>query len=168
MKNIMRYLVLLLVVAGMLLGAVGCKKLSPDDIETQALAVQFMQAIFVSHDANLAMTFVVPITTYGYVTTKIVEDTVAAEIKNQCTTPSDSVLPGAPAADVTIPEISATDTAKGITARTAWLVSSKFRCGTQGRDADRISVVYLEKVNGKWGVAKVDWQRGLGMQSPAG
>ena len=168
MKRVMRCLVLLLVVAGIVFGAAGCRKASPDDIETQALAKQFMQAIFVSHDSALAMSLVVPIDTYGYVTTKIVEDTVAAEISNKCSTPLESVQSGAPGGDVTIPDISTNDTSKGITARTAWLVSSKFRCGTQDRDADRTSVVYLEKVNGKWGIAKVDWQTGLGVQSPAG
>ncbi|MHB1355538.1 MAG: hypothetical protein ACYCZF_06140 [Anaerolineae bacterium] len=168
MKHMMRYLILLLVVAGMILGAIGCKKLSPEDIETQALAKQFMEAVFVEQDAIKAMTFVVPISTFGYVTAQIVEDTVAAEIKNSCVTTPDSVLPGSLSGDVTISEITATDGTKGITARTAWMVSSKFKCGGQGRDGDRISVVYLEKVNGTWGVAKVDWQRGLGMQSPAG
>jgi hypothetical protein len=168
MKHMLRYLVLFLIVTGIILGTTGCKKLTPDDIETQALAKQFMEAVFVSHDPVLAMTFVVPITTFGYVTTQIVEDTVAAEIKNSCITTPDSVLPGSLSGDVTVPELTAADGTKGITARTAWMVSSKFKCGNQGRDADRISVVYLEKVNGKWGVAKVDWQRGLGMQSPAG
>lgn len=74
--------------------------------------------------------------------------------------------PGAPGGDITIPDVSATDTSKGITARTAWLVSSTYRCGTQSKNADRLSIVYLEKVNGKWGISKVSWQSWLGPTNP--
>ena len=166
MKRALRDALVVLIVAGVVLAAMGCRKASPDDAETMALAKQFMEAVYVSHDSALAMSLVVPIDTYGYVTTKIVEDTVATEIKNKCITPLESVQPGALSGDVTIPDISATDTSKGITARTAWLVSSKYRCGTQARDADRLSIVYLEKVNGKWGISKVSWQSGLGPTNP--
>ena len=165
MKRVLQVVMVLLVIAGVVMAAVSCKKLSPDDAETMALAKQFMEAVYVSHDSALAMSLVMPIDTYGYVTTKIVEDTVATE-KNKCITPLESVQPGALSGDVTIPDISATDTSKGITARTAWLVSSKYRCGTQARDADRLSIVYLEKVNGKWGISKVSWQSGLGPTNP--
>ena len=166
MKHMIRCLVLVLVIAGVVLAAMGCKKASPDDAETQAIAKQFMEAVFVSHESALAMSLVVPIDTYGYVTAKVVDDILADEKKNKCSTPLESVQVGALSGDVTIPDITATDTSKGITARTAWLVSSKYRCGTQARDADRLSIVFLEKVNGKWGISKVSWQSGLGPTNP--
>jgi hypothetical protein len=168
MKHLMRYLVLSLIVSGMILSAAGCAKAGPDDAETQALAKQFMTDIFVNHDSASAFSLVVPITTYGYVTQKIVEDTVGSEVKKSCSTPAESVQVGRPGGDVDIAEVSEADSSKGITARTAWTVSSTFTCAGQGKPADRVSVVYLEKVNGKWGISKVDWATGLGQQSPAG
>jgi hypothetical protein len=168
MKRKLWVVMVILVAAGVALAVGGCKKASPDDAETQALARQFMEAVYVNHDPALAMSLVVPITAYGYVTTSVVESTVADEVNGKCSTPADSIQTGAPAGDVTIPDISTNDTAKGITARTAWMVSSTFLCTGQSKAADRTAVVFLEKVNGKWGISKVLWQTGLGPQSPAG
>jgi hypothetical protein len=162
MKHLLRSLVGLSIIVGMLLAPAGCKKANPDDPETQALAKQFIQAVYVSHDSALAMTFVVPITTYGYVNAKIVDDTIAAETKNKCSTPEESVLPGKPGDDVTIPELTDADASKGITARAAWAVASKYLCSGASKGIDRSSLVLLEKVNGKWGVAKVSWETGVG------
>ena len=100
------------------------------------------------------MSLVGPSQTYGYVTREIVESTIQDYVKKKCVTVGDSEGVGKPGADVVIPEISAADTAKGITARTAWLVASKYRCGTQNYDADHTTLVYLEKMNGKWGIMK--------------
>jgi hypothetical protein len=165
MKPNLRYLVLVLAAAGMIFSAAGCRKARPDDPETQALAKQFMTAVFVTHDAALAMSLVVPIDKYGYVTAKMLDDTVKNEIQKKCSTPAESVQVGAPGSDVEIPELSADDTARGITARTAWLVSSRFTCTGQTAAADRTTVVYLEQVNGKWGISQVLWAIGLGKQS---
>jgi hypothetical protein len=157
----LRRLVLTLGIIGMVLSVVGCKKLSADDLETQALARQFMQAVLVNHDAALAMTFVGPISTYGYVTRAMVDDIIATENKNKCATPPEGVQVGALPGDVSIPVITATDATKGITARAGWTVASTFKCSDKVVD-DRISIVLLEKVNGKWGIAKVTWQTGMG------
>ncbi|MHB1355537.1 MAG: hypothetical protein ACYCZF_06135 [Anaerolineae bacterium] len=161
MKASMRSFISGLIIVGLVLGVTGCRKASPDDAETQGLAKQFMQAVFVKHDSALAMSFVGPINTYTYVTQAMVDDIIATENKNRCTTPPESVQVGALPGDVTIPEITATDASKGITERTAWTVASVFECAG-GVTGDRISIVLLEKVNGKWGVAKVTWQTGMG------
>ena len=81
MQRTLRVAMVALIVSTIVLGAAGCKKANPDDPETQALAKQFMEAVYVSHDSVLAMSLVVPIDTYGYVTTKIVEDSVATTKK---------------------------------------------------------------------------------------
>jgi hypothetical protein len=162
MKRIIRWLVLWFVVAGMVFGITACRKTNPDDPETQALAKQFLEAVYVNHDGTLAMSFVVPITAFGYVNAKIIDDTIANEMKKKCSTPVESVSPGRPGDDVTIPELSSADAAKGITARVAWAVASKYLCAGQSSTADRSSLVMLEKVNGKWGIAKVSWEVGVG------
>jgi hypothetical protein len=162
MKSALRTLIIVLIAAGLVVVTAGCKKANPDDPETQAIARQFIEAVYVNHDSAQAMTFVVPITTYGYVNAKIVDDTIAAETKNKCSTPVESVLPGKPGDDVTIPELTDADANKGITARAAWAVASKYLCSGASKGIDRSSLVLLEKVNGKWGVAKVSWETGVG------
>ena len=160
MKRVIHVVALVAVVAGLVLGAPGCQKANPDDAETKAIARQFFGAVFNSHDADLAISLVGPIQTYGYVTRKIVDSTIQDFVKNKCATMLDSEQVGKPGSDVDIPEVSAADTAKGITARTAWFVASKYRCGTQNYDANHTSLVYLEKINGKWGVSKCNFYFG--------
>ena len=162
MKRMIRVVALVAVVAGLVLGAlVGCQKANPDDAETKAIAQQFFNAVFNTHDADLAMSLVGPIQTYGYVTREIVESTIQDYVKKKCVTVANSEGVGKPGADEVIPEISAADTAKGITARTAWLVASKYRCGSQSYDADHTTLVYLEKMNGKWGITKCQMYFGI-------
>jgi hypothetical protein len=168
MKQLLRCLFLLLIGTVMVSGVAGCKKANPDDPETQALAKQFIEAVYVNHDSSQAMSLVVPITNYGYVSAKIIDETIAAETKKKCSTPVESVSPGRPGDDVTIPELSEADAAKGITARAAWAVASKYLCAGQSTTADRSSLLMLEKVNGKWGVAKVSWETGVGESHPFG
>lgn len=161
MAKVMRIVVLVAVIAGLVFMATGCKKASPDDAETSAMAQQFFDAVFNAHDADLAMTFVGPIQTYGYVTREVVEGTISDYVTKKCKTVADSESVGKPGADVTIPEITDADAAKGITDRTAWLVASKYRCGTQGYDADHITLVFLQKINGKWGVSQCQMYFGV-------
>jgi hypothetical protein len=161
MKLNFRYSVLLVIVMCIVMSVMGCRKLSPEDLETQALAKQFMQAVYINNDSALAMTFVGPITTYGYVTPKMVDDIIATDTKDRCTTPPESLQVSALDIDMKVPELTASDGAKGITLRTGWKVSSTIRCAGQ-KDDLRVSIVELEKVNGKWGVGRVTWQTGMG------
>jgi len=155
MKRMIHGMALVALIAGLVLGAlVGCQKANPDDTETQALAKQFVNAVFDTHETDLAMSFVGPIRTYPYVTREDVESTIQDFVKKRCATVANSEGVGKPGADLFIPEISAADTAKGITARIAWLVASKYRCGSQNYDADSITLVFLEKINGKWVITK--------------
>ena len=114
----------------------------------------FVNAVFDTHETDLAMSFVGPIRTYPYVTREDVESTIQDFVKKRCATVANSEGVGKPGADLFIPEISAADTAKGITARIAWLVASKYRCGSQNYDADSITLVFLEKISGKWVITK--------------
>jgi hypothetical protein len=161
MKKLVHILALLFVIAGLMMGASSCKKANPDDAETQTIAKQFFEAVFTAHDTDLAMTFVGPIQTYGYVTRDVVDGTIQDYIKKKCATVANSTSIGKPGSDVTIPDITAADSAKGITARTAWLMASKYRCGTQSYDADHLTLVYLEKINGKWGISKCEMYSGV-------
>ena len=154
MIRAMRIVIIGLVIAGMVLVALGCKKANPDDAVTQALAKQFVEVVFLKQDATLAMSLVGPIQTYGYVTTKLVDDTIADLKKDKCVTDPASVQIGKPASDVDIPVVSDADAAKGITARTAWVIASNYTCATDKIPFYRYSIIWLEKVNGKWGVAK--------------
>jgi hypothetical protein len=157
-----RVLVWLVAMAALLVTAAGCKKANPDDAETQALARQFITTIYVNHDATTAMSLVVAIANFGYITEKIVQDTIDADVKNRCSVAAESVLPGPTGDDVTIAEIRDSDTDRGITERTAWVVASKAKCAGSGSTVDRTAIVFLEKVNGKWGVSKVSWEIGGG------
>jgi hypothetical protein len=161
MKQARCGLILSLLIACLLAGAIGCKKANPDDIETKAIALQFFKAIFNTHDADLAMSVVGPIQTFGFVTRDIVESTIDDYVKNRCTTIANSVSVGQPGSDVIIPEITEADAAKGITARAAWFVASKYRCGSQSYDADHITLVHLNKIDGKWGISKAEMYFGV-------
>ncbi|MHB1355740.1 MAG: hypothetical protein ACYCZF_07160 [Anaerolineae bacterium] len=161
MKRVIHVAVLLVVITGLVFTAAGCKKASPDDAETSAIARQFFDAVFNTHDADLAMSLVGPIQTYGYVTREIVESTINDYVTKKCRTVADSESVGKPGADVVIPEITDTDAAKGITDRTAWLVASKYRCGAQNYDADHMTLVFLQKINGKWGVSQCQMYYGV-------
>jgi hypothetical protein len=154
-------IILFLIVVGLAIGTVGCNKAGPDDQETQALAKQFIEAVYVSHDSALAMTLAVPISTYGYVNAKIVDEVIAAEEKGRCSVQPDSIKPGAPGEAVP-KEVTATDGTKGITARTAWSVASLYTCANQKTPTSRTAIVVLEKVNEKWGIAKVSFDTGAG------
>ena len=154
MKRAIRITIIGVVIISLVFMALGCKKANPDDAETQALARQFVEAIFLSEDATLAMILVGPIQTYGYVTMKFVEDTITDLKQKRCVTDPASVQIGKPAADIDIPAVSDADAAKGITARTAWVVASNYVCASDNKPFYRYSVIWLEKVNGKWGVAK--------------
>ncbi|MHB9033415.1 MAG: hypothetical protein ACYC6L_10240, partial [Anaerolineae bacterium] len=74
--------------------------------------------------------------------------------QKQCTTNPDSVEVGAPGANLRVPPVTDADKAKGVEARVLWVVGYAYRCGTQARDTTRTTQVFLEKVNGKWGVSK--------------
>jgi len=161
MRRVVRLLALLLVTVSIVFLSAGCKKLSPEDIETQALARQFMEAVYLKHDSALAMSLVGPITTYGYVTLKMVDDVIATDNKDRCTVSPESMQVGSLSIDMKIPELSANDATKGITERTGWKVVSTAKCVGQ-QDDMRVSIVELEKVNGKWGVGRVTWQTGMG------
>ncbi|MHB1355739.1 MAG: hypothetical protein ACYCZF_07155 [Anaerolineae bacterium] len=154
MKRSIRIIITGLVLVAMVTVALGCKKASPDDAETQAIARQFVEAIFLRMDAAEAMTLVGPIQTYGYVTTKFVEDTITDVKTKKCVTDAASVQTGNPGGDVDIPEVSEADAAKGITERTAWTIASNYKCAADKAPFYRYSVIWLEKVNGKWGVGK--------------
>jgi len=163
MHRMLRMVALVLLVAA---GALGCGgKANPEDAETQALAKQFIEAVYVKKDADLAMSMVAPFDTYGYVTRKIVEDTISGDATS-CTTAPDSIDVGPLAGSVKIAAVSEADRAKGIEARTGWTVASSYRCGKDNRATSRVSVVQLEKVNGKWGISRVSWQTGLGPTNP--
>ena len=154
MKRAIRIIIIGLVIFGVVFVALGCKKANPDDAEKQAVAKKFVEIIFLNQDAALAMSLVGPIQTYGYVTTKLVEDTIADLKKDKCVTDPASVQIGKPEPTVDIPAVSDADAAKGITARTAWVIASNYTCATDKIPFYRYSIIWLEKVNGKWGVAK--------------
>jgi hypothetical protein len=161
MRRVLRLLALLLVTGSIAFLSVGCKKLSPEDIETQALARQFMEAVYLKHDSALAMTLVSPVTRYGYVTLEMVDDIIAVDAKNRCATAPESLEVGALGIDMKIPELTATDGTKGITGRTGWKVVTIAKC-TGLDDEMRVAIVELEQVNGKWGISRVTWQTGMG------
>jgi hypothetical protein len=160
MTGIQRGSVLCTLLAALVLGTLGCQKTSPDDGETKAIAQQFVQAVFDQHDADLAMSFVGPIQAYGYVLRSDIESSIADYVKQGCKTVVDTVQVGKPGDSVNL-EITTVDTNRGITARTAWLVARKYQCSAQPGDADHMTLVYLEKVNGKWGVSKCIWYYGV-------
>lgn len=162
MRRMMRILAVVLLAA---VSALGCAKANPEDAETQALAKQFIEAVYVQKDADLAMSLVVPFDTYGYVTRKVIDETLSGDAQ-ACTTQADSITVGGLGGSVKIAEVTDADRAKGIEARTGWTVGSAYRCGKDTRDTSRVSVVQLERVNGKWGVSKVSWQTGLGPTNP--
>ncbi|MHB9031431.1 MAG: hypothetical protein ACYC6L_00135 [Anaerolineae bacterium] len=163
MKRSWHRLLLGLVVLGLVIGAAGCsKEISAEDQQTQELARGFMEAIFVKHDAALAMSYVGPFNTYGYVTQKIVDETIAAEVQKRCQVPIESLKPGPVSREVTIRKLGDADKAKGISQRIAWSVASTYTCSGQSSAAARTSVVVLEKVNDKWGVASVSFETGVG------
>ncbi|MHB1355536.1 MAG: hypothetical protein ACYCZF_06130 [Anaerolineae bacterium] len=161
MKRLMQCLLLLVVVTGTVFCTTGCRKANPEDAETQALARQFMEAVYVKRDSTLAMSLVSPVTRYGYVTKEMVDDIIATEAKNQCSTVPESLEVSALGIDMKIPELTATDSTKGITGRVGWKVVTIGKC-TGLDDEMRVAIVELEQVNGKWGITRVTWQTGMG------
>jgi hypothetical protein len=154
MKQVTRITVVLVLVAGIVLGAVGCKPKNPDDAITMDIAQKFATAVFVTRDPDAAMALVVPITTFGYVDKKAVESTILNDRQKKCTTKPESVQVGAPGSNLVAPDLTDADRAKGITARVLWIVAYSYRCGSQAQDSNRTTQIYLEKVNGTWGVSK--------------
>lgn len=154
MKQVMRVMMLIVLVAGIVLVAVGCKPNNPDDQETKAIAKQFADAVFVTRDSAVGMALVVPITGFGYVTKEAIDSTILNDRQKKCTTAPQSVQVGAPGSDLSVPVVSDADKAKGITDRALWIVAYSYRCGSQGYDSNRTTQVFLEKVNGKWGISK--------------
>jgi hypothetical protein len=153
MRNNIHTFILVSFIVGLALTPLGCQKANPADAETQAIAKQFTEAVYVTQDADLAMSLVGPIQTYPFVTRKDVESTIADFVKLGCMTTASSITLGKPGTDLNIPEISTADAARGVTARTAWLVASKYTCGTKPI-ADNTTLVFLEQINGKWVVSK--------------
>jgi hypothetical protein len=163
MNHLQRCLVLIVVVVLVSAGALGCGgTTSPEDAETQALAKQFIEAVYVSHDAALAKTMIVPFEAYGYVSAAIIDETIAADMKGKCSVDPASVKPGRPGNEFKVKEVNANDSSKGITQRVAWAVASLYTCAGQGKAASRASVVTLEKVNDKWCIARVSFDTGMG------
>lgn len=140
-----------------------CKQADPEELATQAMARQFIEEVYVRTNADAAEALLGPFDTYGYVTREIIDETIAGQKQKGCVT-ADNVSAGKPGGDVRIPPVTDGDRAKGIEARTAWAVASNYACG--GARTSRISVVFLEKVNGKWGISKVSFQTGLGETNP--
>lgn len=154
MKQVMRVTMLMALVVGIVLVAVGCKPKNPDDQETMAIAKQFADAVFVTRDPTAGMALVVPMTGFGYVTKEAIESTILNDRQKKCTTKPESVQVGAPGSDLSVPVVSDADKAKGISDRVLWIVAYSYRCGSQGYDSNRSTQVFLEKVNGKWGISK--------------
>ncbi|MHB1355956.1 MAG: hypothetical protein ACYCZF_08265 [Anaerolineae bacterium] len=154
MKQVMRTALLMALVVMLLLVAAGCKPSNPDDGETKAIAKQFAEAVFVTRDPDAGMALVVPITGFGYVTKEAIESTILNDRQKKCTTKPESVQVGAPGANLYAPDVTESDKSKGITDRVLWIVAYSYRCGAQAQDSNRTTQVYLEKVNGKWGVSK--------------
>ena len=154
MKLLIRIAVFMVLVMGIALVATGCKTANPDDKVTIALAKDFTTAVFVTRDPAAAMAMVVPITGFGYVTTEAINSTILNDRQKKCTTDPASVQAGPPGSDLNVPAVSDADKAKGITDRVLWIVSYNYRCGTQAQDSNRSTQVFLEKVNGKWGISK--------------
>jgi hypothetical protein len=154
MKQVARFIMSMALVAGVVLVAIGCNPANPDDKETMALARDFTTAVFVTRDPAAAMAMVVPITGFGYVTKDAIDSTILNDRQKKCTTDPTSVQAGPPGSNLSAPAVSDADRAKGITDRVLWIVSYNYRCGSQAQDSNRSTQVYLEKVNGKWGISK--------------
>jgi hypothetical protein len=154
MRRLLVITVIVLVFAGLVLSAASCKQVDPDEDETKAIALQFFDAVFNTRDATLASSLLGPTQTYGYITPAIVESTIQDFKKKACGTVEGSVTVGKPSAEVVVPAVSDADAARGVTARTAWVVASKYRCPGMGSEADHNTLVFLEKINGKWCIAK--------------
>lgn len=157
MKRTLRMLVLVLVALAVLVAGVGCKKTNPEDALTQQIALDFAKSYLVERDSEKAMTFVVPITDFGYVTKEAVDSSILGDRQKQCTVREDSITVGPPAANITVPEVTDADRAKGISDRKLWIVAYAMKCGTSTREATRGVRVYLEKVNDKWGVSRCNF-----------
>ncbi|MCE5258762.1 MAG: hypothetical protein LLG44_06820 [Chloroflexi bacterium] len=154
MKPVVRVLLAVILVSTIAVAAVGCKKANPEEEETKRIAQEFALAVFVTRDPDAAMALAVPLTGFGYVTKEAIESTILNDKQKQCTTKPESVQVGAPGANLKVPEVTDADRAKGITDRVLWVVGYSYRCGTQTRDTARTTQVFLEKVNGKWGISK--------------
>ncbi|NLV73324.1 MAG: hypothetical protein GXY52_01365 [Chloroflexi bacterium] len=154
MSKVGRMLGIIVLVFAVVLTAVGCAKSDPEREETKRIAHEFTTAVFVTRDADAAMALTVPIEGFGYVTKEAVESTILNDRQKKCTTAPESVQVGAPGANLRVPPVTDADKAKGITERVLWIVGYAYRCGSQTRDTTRTTQVFLEKVNGTWGVSK--------------
>ncbi len=138
----------------LLLCAAGCSaKSNPAGAETMAIAKQFVNAVFVSQEADLAMSLTSGVETYGYVSRKAIESTIEDDTTKKCVTQADSVTVGKPGADFQAPEITSADQARGVTERVVWFVASNYSCAGSNA-APRTSVVVLDKAGEKWTVSK--------------
>lgn len=161
MKRISTVLLLCLLFAGLLAGAAGCNKASPEDLETQALAKKFIEEVFVNRNADAAMALVGERRTYGYMTREQIESTIQDDIRQKCDTPLSSLTIGKVTNNMRIPSMTDADKADGATEMVAWVVGSTYRCGTAGYDTPRTSIVTLMKYNGVWKVAKCTFYYGV-------
>ncbi|MHB9032982.1 MAG: hypothetical protein ACYC6L_08040 [Anaerolineae bacterium] len=138
-----------------LLTLAACGQATRDDEDSRRVARSFIEALYAAGDADLAMSLAAPVDAYGYITRKLVDTVIAGEARHGCVTPPESVRVGMPGGDVRGALVSDADAARGITARTAWRVISTYHCTGDTRSTERANTVVLEKVNGKWGVARL-------------
>ena len=154
MKHTTRVFLAVLLVSSVLVLAVGCQQTDPEVAEQQRIAKEFMYNVLVTQDADAAMTYVVPLTGFGYVTKEAIESSILNDKQKKCVTNPDSLTVGPPSPNLRVPEVTEEDKAKGISERSLWIVGYSMRCQGFARDTDRSTQVFLEKVNGKWGVSK--------------
>lgn len=152
--RLIRVFLVITLLASVVASSVGCKKADPDQVETQRLAQEFAYNVFVTRDPDAAMALVVPITGFGYVTKEAIDSTILNDRQKKCTTRPDSVEVGPTSPYYKLPVITDADKAKGVEDRVQWSVGYAYLCGTQTRETTRSTRIVLEKVNGKWGVAK--------------
>lgn len=154
MKQVVRLLTAVVLVSIILVAAVGCRQEDPDTVETQRIAKEFTTAFLINQDPDLALTYAVPLTGFGYVTKAAIESTILNDKQKRCTNKPESIAVGSPSPNIRVPEVTDADKAKGIEERVLWVVAYSYRCGTSTRDTARTTQVFLEKVNGVWGVSK--------------
>jgi len=157
MKLTLRSLLLVALALTVLVTSVGCSKDTEDAAETKQIAVDFAKSYLIERDSDKAMSYVVPISDFGYVTKEAVDSSILGDRQKQCRVRENSVTVGPPPPNITVPEVTAADREKGISDRVLWIVAYAMTCGTSTREASRSVRVYLEKVNDVWGVSRCNF-----------
>ncbi|MHB9034663.1 MAG: hypothetical protein ACYC6L_16650, partial [Anaerolineae bacterium] len=120
---------------------------------TMAIAKEFATAVYVKGDAKEAMSLVVPLTGYGYVTQDAVQSTILSNTQKHCSVDPATVMVGPTSNDFKLKAVTSADTARGIEDRAAWTVGFSAKCQDTTSSYSGDIRIILEKVNGSWGVA---------------